>query len=492
MIDIAYLTALIKASPAIWVMAGGALVCLLIDCIFPKNGGKAVFVAGLLASFLAMVAAFHQWMSGGEFQHDLIVSDRLTLFFCFIVVFVTVISLLNMYQYLSSRPKQFSECVTLVLFSAVGMIFLFASDHLIVNFIGLETLSLAIYVLVGSNRQDLRSQEAALKYFIMGAVASAFFLYGVALLYGSFGTLRLGQLSQFTPFEGLQYLPRIAVTLIMAGLFFKLALAPFHFWVPDVYEGAPAPVTGFMATGVKVSALALVIRLITSLNYLPDGRVPELMTIAVILTLIVGNLGAIMQDDVKRMLAYSSIAHAGFLMLGLLVGYKEGKFDPHVSAAVMYYLIGYSVTTLGAFAVLSLLIDHKREATSFKDLHGLGTSRPVVALVFSLFLISLLGIPPTVGFTAKYGIISFAIQNGYFKLAIFAMIMTLVSAYYYLRPIVSMYFEGSPEKQRPYIQSPIHATLMFSLVFCALTVLYLGIKPEDYLSLASLAVEALK
>lgn len=492
MIDISYFTTLVKASLPVWILMAGGLLCLLLDALLPKKGGKPVYVLGLLASFAAMVAAFQQWMTGQQVSHDMIVGDRLTLFFCFIVLFVTAFSLLNMYQYLEKRPRQFSESVVLMLFSAVGMIFLFASDHLIVCFIGLEILSLAIYVLVGSNRQDVRSPEASIKYFIMGAVASALFLYGVSLLYASFGTLRLSQLSDSTLFPGLQYVPRIAITLILSGLFFKLALAPFHFWVPDVYEGSPAPVTGFMATGVKVAALALLMRVLTSLNYFPEGRSFEIMQFSVILTLLVGNLGAIMQDDVKRMLAYSSIAHAGFLMMGLTVGYQNGQFDPSVAAAVIFYLIGYSVTTLGAFAVLSLLVDDTKEATSYKDIRGLGTTRPVVALLFSLFMISLLGIPPTVGFAGKYGILSYAMQNGYMGLAIFGILMTLLSAYYYLRPIVAMYFQGESDQPQAYLSNPLHLTLMFSLAFCAIAVIYLGIAPEVYIKLANMAVESLK
>lgn len=490
--DLNYLKTLIDAGLPLWVITGGGLVCLVIDFCWPQKGGRSVFVAGVLVLASALYLAFRQWATGAVVAHDLLVTDRVTLFFVFLVIFVGLMSLFNSYSYLKAHENVSGEYVTLTLFSIVGMIFLFASDHLIVNFIGLETMSLAIYVLVGSNKEDIRSNEAAIKYYVMGSVASAILLYGIALLYASFGTFRLHDLSQVQLFSGLEYLPRIAVVLIVAGFLFKLALVPFHFWVPDVYEGAPTPVTGFMATGVKAAAFALFIRLLTALNYLPEGAVDKLLVICVVATLIVGNLGAIVQDNVKRMLAYSSIAHAGYLLLGLAVGYKNGKFDPEVASAVLFYLIGYSFMTLGAFAVLSVMVEEKKEATQFSDLHGLGTKRPGLALAFTLFMISLLGIPPTVGFAAKYAVFSNAVKNGYIGLAILGVITSLISAYYYLRPLEMMYFRGVPEKFRSFAEAPIHFTLMFSLVFCALAVVYLGLRPDDYLKLAHLAAQAFK
>lgn len=490
MIDLNYLIALFQAGLPLWVLTIGGLVCLTVDSLWPKKGGPFVFGLGIATLVFCVNSAFQQWVGGQSYAQDLLVSDRVTLFFIFVVILVGLIHLLNSYSYLKAHEKHSGEMVTLTLFCLVGMIFLFASDHLVVNFIGLETMSLALYVMVGSNRSDVRSNEAAMKYYVMGSVASALLLYGIVLLYGSFGTFRLAELSQVQLFPGLSFLPRIAVGLMIGGFLFKLAIVPFHFWVPDVYEGAPTPVTGFMATGVKVAAFALFIRVLTALNYLPTETVQTVLTVCVILTLLVGNLAAIVQTNVKRMLAYSSIAHAGYLLLGLLVGFKDGKFDPEVSSAVLFYLLGYSFMTLGAFAVLSVMVDKKKEATQYTDLEGLGYTRPGLALAFSLFMISLLGIPPTVGFVAKFAVFSFAVKNGYIGLAVFGIITTLISAYYYLYPLVVMYFKKPTEQQIHFKEVPF--TLMLSLVFCSVAVIYLGIKPMPYFKMAQIAAGAFR
>lgn len=423
---------------------------------------------------------------------DLFLADKLTQFFVVVVLFVALVSLLNAYAYLKARGSGKGilpgAIVTLILFSAVGMIFLFASDHLIVNFIGLEIMSLAIYVLVGSNRKDVRSNEAAMKYFVMGSAASALLLYGIALLYGSYGSFQLSELAKISSIPTAVYLPRIGVALVLAGVLFKLAIAPFHFWVPDVYEGAPSPITGFMATGVKVAAFALLIRVLITLHSIPDTSISLVLTVCTVLTLLAGNLGAIVQDNVKRMLAYSSIAHAGYLLLGLAVGFKEGAFDPQVSQAVLFYLVGYSFMTLGAFAVLSVMVQDKKEATQFTDLNGMGYTNPWLAAAFSLFMISLLGIPGTVGFAGKYAVFSYAVKTGHLGLAVFGILTSLVSAYYYLRPLVVMYFRGEGGRKIGALPLPALA----SLVFCAAAVIYLGLFPSDYLKMAELAVAAFK
>lgn len=492
MIDLNYLTALFYAGLPIWILTVGGLLCLTVDSLWPKKGAPFVFGLGIITLVICVYYALEQWVSGVTYAQDLLVSDRVTLYFIFVVMLIGLLHLFNSYTYLKIIERHCGEMVALTLFSLVGMVFLFASDHLIVNFIGLETMSLSIYVMVGSNRKDVRSNEAAMKYFVMGSVASALLLYGIVLLYGSFGTFRLAALSQAELFPGLSFLPRIAVGLILGGFFFKLALVPFHYWVPDVYEGAPTPVTGFMATGVKVAMFALFIRVLTAMNYLPTETVQTILTICVVLTLLVGNLAAIVQQNVKRMLAYSSISHAGFILMGLLVGFKGGKFDPEVSSAVLFYLLGYSFMTLGAFAVLSVMVDKKKETTQYSDLAGLGFKRPVLALAFSLFMISLLGIPPTVGFAAKYGIFSYAIKNGYVGLAIFAIITTLISAYYYLYPLVVMYFRGSKETavqpdEALSVKAEVPFPLMLSLVCCSVAVIYMGIQPMMFIKMAQKA-----
>lgn len=497
----------------IWIVFFGGLLCLFVDSLNLRKGAPVVFFLGVAVLVAALVAAARQWMSGIDRSVDLITMDPLSLFFLMLALFVGILSLFNAYSYLkvlqadeiekphaalargpyahqfrsvSSLPGGF---VTLLLLSIVGQIFLFASDHMIVNFIGLETMSLAVYILVGSNRSDVRSSEASMKYFVMGSVASALLLYGVALLYGSFNTFHLSQIAPINALNPGVKIPFVAVALIFSGVFFKLSLVPFHFWTPDAYEGAPSPVTGFMATGVKAATFGFLIRILASLNFIPGESLHQILTILVVATLVVGNLGAIVQTNVKRMLAYSSIAHAGYMFLGLLAGLRDGHFDAQATSAVLYYLIGYSFMTLGAFAVLSVMVQDKKEVTQLTDLIGLGTKRPFLAAAFSLFMISLLGFPPTVGFTAKYGIFSYAVQQGHVALAIFGVLTSLISAYYYLWPLVMMYFKG--EAQKDSIRE-VPFPLMFSLVFCVVSVLYLGFKPADYVRFAEIAAQIIK
>lgn len=489
---LSYFKELLHAGLPIWIITGGGLLCLFFDALI-KKGIKIVYGVGALVFIPAIWVASRQFLKGEDLSKDLLLLDPLNLFFICFVLVIGFLSLCNTYAYVQVRENQNDDfsillkrsVVSLLLFCLVGIIFLFASDHLMVNFIGLETMSLALYLLVGSYRKDVRSNEGAMKYFVMGSVASAILLYGIALLYGSLGTFHLSHLA-FTNPETAQIVdPRLAVMLIFFGLLFKLAIVPFHFWAPDAYEGAPTPFTGFMATAVKVGVFALFIRVIGSLGWM-QKEIVTLLQVCVVLTLLVGNLGAIVQDNVKRMLAYSSIAHAGYLVLGILVGFKDGIFLKESLSAVIFYLVGYSLTTLGAFAVLSVMVSDQKEKTQFSDLAGLGFKRPVLAASFSLFMLSLLGIPPTVGFVAKYGIFAYAIKNGYVGLAVFGIITSLVSAYYYLRPLVVMYFqkESSPDNTISLVPLP----LMFSIVFCAAAVIYLGIQPTPYLKMALMAI----
>lgn len=495
--NLEYYSSLINAGLPLWVLCGGALLCFFLDALSLKHGEKAVYGLAVLTIILSLWAAARQWLGGAHFAHDLILTDRLTLFFVFLSLFTGLLSLFNISAYFKVGGAGQSDnldilpgaLVSLVLFSLVGMIFLFASDHLIVNFLGLETMSLAIYVLVGSNRRDLRSNEAAMKYYITGSVASAMFLYGVALVHGAYGSFQLSELVTANASSLGDFLPKLGFTLMLMGFLFKIGIAPFHFWTPDAYEGAPVPVTGYMATGVKVGAFAFFIRVLDSLHFMPFEKVQLALTVCAVLTLLVGNLGALRQDNLKRMLAYSSISHGGYLLIGIIIGFGDKGFDISMSSAVLFYLIGYSFMTLGAFAVLSVMVQEKKEVTQFSDLEGLGYSRPVLAALFSLFLLSLLGIPPTVGFIGKYAILSAAVAQGHVALAVFGILMSLVSAYYYLRPMVVMYFGGEAKKLSV---SHIPFAVMFVLVFCALAVLYMGTQPTDYLKMAEVTASLFK
>ncbi|MBF0106012.1 MAG: NADH-quinone oxidoreductase subunit N [Deltaproteobacteria bacterium] len=470
----------------IWILCAGALLCLLIDALWPRKMSVPVYTIGILTLIVTLCSAWYQWLQPDlPAAQDLLVIDLHTLFFITLVVLVGILTILNALGYMQLHNDLTAEFCSLIIFSIIGMVFFFSSDHLLINFIGLETMSLSIYVLVGSHKKNFKSNEAAIKYFIIGGVASAIFLYGVAMFYGAYGTLKISELAMALPTQGLDYLPKTAVAFILTGIFFKLAVVPFHFWAPDVYEGAPSPVTGFMATGVKIASFGFAIRIFIGINVLDMPQIQNLLVVVVVATFIVGNLLAIVQDDVKRMLAYSSVSHAGFVLFGMLAGFREGRYEPFSSHTVMFYLLGYLLMTLGAFAILSLMIRKRSEATHYTDLEGLGHSKPLLAGLFTLFMFSMVGMPGTVGFAAKYSVISLAVQNGHIGLAILAVVMSIVSAFYYLRPSVTMFFKKGAGGC-PVIQE-IPFTSSASITFCAFTVIYLGLNPDAFIKLAKIA-----
>lgn len=475
----------------IWALCGGAMLCILIDSIWPQKMASLVYFVGILSLVVALYLAFDQW-GGAHFQvNDLFVINEenvhLIVFFFITVIAIGILTLLNALGYLRLHQNLTAEFSALVLFAIVGMIVLVISDHLILSFIGLETMSLSIYVLVGSHKKNIKSNEAAVKYYVLGSAASAILLFGIVLLYGGYETFRLSALASQNTSPDFEFIRKIALSLVLVGLFFKLAIVPFHFWAPDVYQGAPAPVTGFMATGVKVAAFAFTIRIFMAFDILDMSPVQHLLEWVVVLTFFVGNLAAIAQDDVKRMLAYSSVAHAGFLLFGVLAGFEDGHYNGANANVVFFYLFGYFFMTLGAFAFLSLLVREKEESTSFGDLAGLGHKHPILAGVFGLFMLSMLGLPGTVGFAAKYGIIALAVHNGHIVLAILAVIVSVISAFYYLRPIAVMFF--LEEKEESLISS-FPLPIYISLMFCLVGVLYLGLFPNQYLQITTNIVRA--
>lgn len=498
-----YLLQLWQVGLPLWILCIGAMIILLIDALFQKINLVLNYLGGLTL-LVALIISMNRWVDGTFYTEGILIFDSFSLFLFFICSIVGIISLLNIYSYSelmkSTDPKRSfglipdslnGAMIALVLLSIVGMVILFSSSHLILSFIGLEIMSMAIYVLVGSKRRDVRSNESALKYFVLGSAGSAIIIYGIAFIYGAYGTFNLAEIKFLA--NAPTYLPQIGLALILVGILFKLSLVPFHFWTPDVYEGAPTPITGFMASGVKVASFGFFIRLLMNISLLSQEAVVEFLFFAIIVTLVVGNLGAILQENIKRMLAYSSIAHAGFLLMGLFVGLSgQGEsqgFDPQVSSSVFFYLFAYAITSLGAFAFLSLMVHGDEEAVYVSDLNGLASRHPYLAFGFTLFLLSLMGLPPTLGFMGKYTVLGAVVDNGFINLAIFAMIMSVVAAYYYLRPVVSMYFKPSSEVAPTY-QIPL--PLIFSLIFCALAVLLIGLMPNDYLNMANLAISGLK
>jgi NADH-quinone oxidoreductase subunit N len=387
-----------------------------------------------------------------------------------------------------------SEVFPLLLFSVGGMLLFPASNDLLTMFIALEVMSLPLYLLAGlARRRRLLSQEASLKYLLLGAFSSAFFLYGAALLYGFAGSVRLDDIAaaisgtaERAPVVGQDGLLLLGLALLLVGLLFKVSAAPFHAWTPDVYQGAPTPVTGFMAAATKVAAFGALLRIMyVALSESRWDWTPMLWGVA-ILTMFVGSIIAIVQTDVKRMLAYSSIAHAGFLLVGVIAMDKQGV------SAVLFYLLAYGLTTIGAFSLVALVRDSDEdgqvggEATHLSQWAGLGRRHPVVAGVFTLFLLAFAGIPLTSGFVGKFAIFSAAVATGGWVLALLGVLASAIAAFFYIRVIVLMYFSEPTGKGTTVVSTPGAATV-FAVTLAALITVFLGVVPAQVLDLAERA-----
>ena len=385
------------------------------------------------------------------------------------------------------------EYYSLMLFSLVGMMLMGSTRDLLVIFLALEIMSLGVYVLTGIKRTSEISAEAAFKYFLLGAFSSAFFLYGIALAYAVTGTIKLDELGMRVASSALNpnILLVLAMVLMLVGFAFKVSAVPFHMWTPDAYQGAPTLVTGFMSTGVKAAAFAAFVRVFLSalepLRSLPAGAehgiawAPVLSAIAGI-TMILGTIVGVAQTSVKRMLAYSSIAHAGYLLVGLVAANSAGK------AAILFYLVAYGITNLGAFGVLAALTTNDRPHDDVRDFAGLWHERPGMAALLTVFLLSLGGFPPTVGFIAKWYIFSAAVQEGLIALAVIGVLTSVIAVFFYLRIVVLMYMsDETAPGNRPRVPAVALAGMLLALV----GVLYLGVLPGGLLSLAADSVKSI-
>ena len=385
-------------------------------------------------------------------------------------------------ELLTSERVQ-TEVYPLTTFAIGGMMLFVAANDLLIMFVALEVLSLPLYLISGlARRRRLLSQEAAVKYFLLGAFASAFFLYGLALVYGATGSIRLGDIREAAVSNGGDLLLVLGLALLVVGLLFKASVAPFHTWTPDVYQGAPTPVTAFMAACTKVAAFGAILRLLYVAFGTSEWTWRPLIYGVAIVSMIVGSVLGLTQTDLKRMLAYSSIAHAGFLLTGV-IGLSSGGGSG--LAATMFYLLTYGLTTIGAFAVLTLVRDGDGEASHLSQWAGLAARSPLTAAVMSLFLLALAGIPLTAGFTAKFAVFRAAIEAGAWPLALVALLCSAIAAFFYLRVIVLMYF-SPPAADGPTVGVPGLPTTIV-LAVTATATLALGILPGAVLDLAQQA-----
>jgi NADH-quinone oxidoreductase subunit N len=426
------------------ILVGTAIVVLLLDAVRPSRDQRVSAVLSAVGILGAGAAALRLWSSdsGQAVLGGMVASDRYAVFFRVVILVVALLALPLSTHYLRGTGEGRGEYFALLLFSTSGMTLLAAAADLIVVFLALEVLSLSLYVMAGFSWRRIESQEASLKYFLLGAFSSAFFLYGIAMAYGAAGTTSIGGIGDaLTGPRGSLALGLVAAGLLSVGFAFKVAAAPFHMWTPDVYQGAPTPVTAFMAAGTKVAGFAALIRVASvALGPLGWELTPALFGLSAI-TMVVGSVLAIAQSDVKRMLAYSSIAHAGFVLVGVTAANQAG-----ISGA-MFYLVAYAAMILGSFAVVMVVSRRGEERTSLDAYRGLARRNPALGALLALFLLSLAGIPPTAGFIAKVLVFQAALAAGHDALVILAVLASVVAAFFYIRVIVLTYMEEPREAE---------------------------------------------
>jgi len=487
------MTSLLFALSPFLVVSIGALLLMLSESFAKNRGGMAL---GTTIVFLAAGAsALGVWMRGLEdvdvsMVMPWIVLDKFTLFFCVVLCLGGALSALLAGGYLPEHNLDRGEFYSLLLLSTFGAMVLAAAGDLLTIFVGLETMSLGVYALTAFRRASPRSAEGAIKYFLLGSFAAALLLYGFALLYGATGTTQLAQIGSALRGGMTSPMVVLALVLILAGLAFKVSAVPFHMWTPDAYEGAPTPATTYMAVVVKAAAFAMMLRVLgiafsdAGSTSWASGWPPVLAWLAVI-TMTVGNLIAGRQESVKRMLAYSSIAHAGYLLVGVVSMVRTGAAG---QGSVLFYLLTYTLSTAGAFGALILCGRRGAEAVSYEDIAGIGRRHPAAALPFTLFLLSLAGIPPTAGFFGKWFLLKSAMSGGYTWLTIVVVMNSVLAAYYYLRVMVFMYMR-EPAAGAP-IATPMRSGYVnAALILSAILVVAIGVMPGSSLDFALAAAK---
>jgi NADH-quinone oxidoreductase subunit N len=466
-------------------LAGTAIMVLT---PFFRNRGASrlgsLALAGLLAAAVAAITA--QSNPGPAFQGMLMV-DGFATFFRVLVIAVGVLTLLSSSHYLRREGAEPGEYYALLLFSVVGQCVMAASNELIIMFVGLEISSIASYILAGYLRDDRRANESALKYFLLGSFATAFLLYGVAWTYGLTGTTSLPEIrAALTGLESIrsELLVAAAAALMFVGFAFKISAWPFQIWAPDVYQGAPAPVAAFLSAGPKAAAFAILLRVYITAFEPISARWEPFVWLSALFTMIIGNFAALTQSNIKRLLAYSSIAHAGYVLVAVTAHSQLG------TAAAMFYLASYALMNIGAFTVVTHFSRKGERYVDVQDLAGLGVRQPVTAALFSIFLLSLIGVPLTGGFFGKFYVFKAALDGGLVWLTVLGLLNSAVAAYYYLRIIVVMYMH-EPGESTDTLTAP-GVGVAVALWGSALGTLLLGVYPAVILDFADKSAKFLK
>jgi NADH-quinone oxidoreductase subunit N len=460
-----------------------AMVLLLVNVFVPSDR-KAYLsylsFGGILVAGVMVVAGWGQHI---ESFSGSVVLDNFATFFKMIFLVSAGLAILISDQYMEREGCNHGELYPLILFTVVGMMLMASGTDLMTVFLGLEVMSVALYVLAGFNRNNTKSNEAGLKYFLLGCFSTGFLLYGMALTYGATGSTNIAKIAAVV---GQMSLPSANIMLVagmllmLTGFAFKVAAAPFHMWTPDVYEGAPTPMTAFMSAGPKAAGFAAALRIF--LVALPTLQVEwsQVLWILAVLTMTIGNITALRQDNIKRMLAYSSIAHAGYALVGFAAGNGTG------TAGILFYMLSYAFMNIGAFAIIILIAKKGETNGNVQDFAGLGTKHPVLAAAMTIFLFSLAGMPPTAGFIGKFYLFSGAIQKGYIWLAVIGVLNSAASVYYYLRVMVYMYMKDSTEE---FDWMQVTAPMALCVAISVLGSLIPGIVPSLILQFAQQAIK---
>ncbi len=484
----------------------GLFIIIFYEALKPgkKSSYNFSFAATVFTLFLSIYYSLnYQWDLKDIIYVNIFSADKFSVLLNILIFIIGILISFVSLLYLKHNGRERSEYFIILLFAIYGMITMIQSVDLLMVFICLEIMSISVYALVAFDKDRVLSQEAALKYFLLGSFASAFYLLGMALIYGFTGTVNISLIGVHIAAGNLYRIEiLLAIALIMTGLFFKMALVPFHMWSPDAYQGSPTTITAFMATAVKAASFGIFVKimfiafspLIIEMNQAKFSFVEtsamSAITIAwkpiiywvAILSMIIGNMVALSQKNIKRMLAYSSIAHAGYISLGIVAGTEDGF------ASILFYLIMYSIITIGAFTVVFLVDQKEENAQSIDDYKGMGFKYPFYSFILSVFLFAMVGMPPTAGFTSKFFVFASAIKEGYFFLATIGILTSVYAAFYYLRVIYYIYMKEAEKEVTP-LDLSFFSTI--ALIACVIAVLYFGLFPEGLNNITHVAQKSL-
>ena len=453
---------------ALILLSSLGVIALLAEIFSVKKLLYPIVLLGLITAFVLNV---FDWDATNNIYYKMMQFDNYAVAFTGLIIVVAFLWFLMAEGFFKEESNQ-TDHFALVLFSLVGAVMMVSYNNMAMLFLGIEILSIPMYILAGSNKTDISSNESAFKYLIMGAFATGFLLFGIALIYGATGSFDLSEIANAVSSGTLSSIFYVGVLLMLIGMAFKVSAAPFHFWAPDVYQGAPTVVTAFMATIVKTAAFAAFLRLFSTAFIGAHDTWTNIVWVMAALTLLVGNITAVFQTSTKRMLAYSSVAHAGYMLLALLAG------NSYSNSAILFYAAAYSIGSIATFCIVNIIASAKN-GDGIDSFNGLGKTNPMLAIVMTIALLSLAGIPPTAGFFAKYYILTSAFVAGNVGLVLIAIIASLIGVYYYFRIIIAMYFKESATSEVVEVESN-HKLL---LVFVAILIVVMGLFPDCVIKL---------